>query len=579
MSGVVFMVCVPTEAKENHLYSSHGKRLGKSHSDVDFDSKQGSTSSSEFQDSHRSNTQKKLRKIRKTTSSQLIPMSRILEDILETFGITNAVWYRGEGDYVQVVFPLESQEQCEAILHKLNSNNIGRLYDSSVSVLPCSVHYNGHINYNKSESSEVEQGATESNENPWNKIVSSKNTRLTVDQIVETVKNRAALTFDFICLILISTTMCALGLVENSTVYLLSSMVMSPMMGPVMAATFGSVIRDSRLQKVGVRNELLGLFIAMMVGFCYGAITCIITDKYGSQEWPTYEMTSRGELRSLWLGCIIALISGTAVALGILSDNFASLVGVAISTSLMPPAVNAGLLWSMATVYYFKGNSTTRYKSLDYQRHYSSNDTIELLSLGAVSICLTLVNIVCIYFAAICIFKVKEVAPIASLDEERRQFWKYDIKNARYNNTLQGEESRRVRSEYEDIKFKSHPKTATSFLHHSADFSKDNSKIRMNRNQSTWSHSTMNRPTEAQRKDPKAKSNARRLSSIFKEGFLEHIKDGIVSKKLEALREKEQLSDSSEESQSLKVHRESKLVYTKSKTFVVTTCEGLPKPS
>lgn len=49
----------------------------------------------------------------------------------------------------------------------------------------------------------------------------------------------------------------------------------------------------------------------------------------------------RGEIRSLWVGCIIALLAGAAVALGILSDNVASLVGVAISTSLMPPAVNA----------------------------------------------------------------------------------------------------------------------------------------------------------------------------------------------------------------------------------------------
>lgn len=49
----------------------------------------------------------------------------------------------------------------------------------------------------------------------------------------------------------------------------------------------------------------------------------------------------RGEVRTLYIGCLIALLSGAGVALGILGDNFASLVGVAISTSLMPPAVNA----------------------------------------------------------------------------------------------------------------------------------------------------------------------------------------------------------------------------------------------
>ncbi|KAJ8949753.1 hypothetical protein NQ318_005076 [Aromia moschata] len=113
-----------------------------------------------------------------------------------------------------------------------------------------------------------------------------------------------------------------------------------------------------------------------------------------------------GELRSLWVGCLIALLSGAAVALGILSDNIASLVGVAISTSLTPPAVNAGLFWSLASVYYFKGNETTRYNLLTQTNYYSKHCATELFALGAVSICLTFVNIVCIYLAAILVFKV-----------------------------------------------------------------------------------------------------------------------------------------------------------------------------
>jgi len=40
-------------------------------------------------------------------------------------------------------------------------------------------------------------------------------------------------------------------------------------------------------------------------------------------------------------GFIIAFVSGMAVALSVLGDNQGSLVGVAISASLLPPAVNA----------------------------------------------------------------------------------------------------------------------------------------------------------------------------------------------------------------------------------------------
>ena len=46
-------------------------------------------------------------------------------------------------------------------------------------------------------------------------------------------------------------------------------------------------------------------------------------------------------LRSLWVGVLIAVPSGAGVALSILGGNTGSLVGVAISASLLPPAVNA----------------------------------------------------------------------------------------------------------------------------------------------------------------------------------------------------------------------------------------------
>ena len=49
----------------------------------------------------------------------------------------------------------------------------------------------------------------------------------------------------------------------------------------------------------------------------------------------------RGMLRSLWVGIIIALPSGAAVAISVLGGNAGSLVGVAISASLLPPACNA----------------------------------------------------------------------------------------------------------------------------------------------------------------------------------------------------------------------------------------------
>lgn len=49
----------------------------------------------------------------------------------------------------------------------------------------------------------------------------------------------------------------------------------------------------------------------------------------------------RCEFHSLLVGFLTALPTGAAAAIAVLSENFGSLVGVAISVSLLPPAVNA----------------------------------------------------------------------------------------------------------------------------------------------------------------------------------------------------------------------------------------------
>lgn len=50
----------------------------------------------------------------------------------------------------------------------------------------------------------------------------------------------------------------------------------------------------------------------------------------------------RGELKSLWVGMITALLAGIAIATATLNDRWHdSIIGVAISVALLPPAVNA----------------------------------------------------------------------------------------------------------------------------------------------------------------------------------------------------------------------------------------------
>lgn len=68
------------------------------------------------------------------------------------------------------------------------------------------------------------------NEGAWNRFMNSMRARLNVAQIVEEVKRNATITFDFLALLMIAGILAAFGLVEDSTIFLASSMLISPLM-------------------------------------------------------------------------------------------------------------------------------------------------------------------------------------------------------------------------------------------------------------------------------------------------------------------------------------------------------------
>lgn len=60
--------------------------------------------------------------------------------------------------------------------------------------------------------------------------MNSVRARLNVAQIVHAVKKEATITFDFVTMVVVAGTLAAFGLVENSTIFLASSMLISPLM-------------------------------------------------------------------------------------------------------------------------------------------------------------------------------------------------------------------------------------------------------------------------------------------------------------------------------------------------------------
>ncbi|KAK6620158.1 hypothetical protein RUM44_006559 [Polyplax serrata] len=380
---------------------------------------------------------------RKQSRLEILPdtsMEEITMRLLKSLRIENYSWVTARNEkFIYVIFSVAEGQPCEEALHVFTKWGIGNRFKSTLGIIPCALYY---MSEDLQESDEEDNHSKkDSRKSGWNDFVLSVvRSRLAVAQVVESVKGSAKLNFDFVSMIILAGTIAAVGLVENSTVAIVASMLISPLMGPILAGTFGTVIHDRKLQLMGVRNELVGLSLTILVGYIIGLIIGSVDGYYGGDQWPTQEMMSRGLLRSLWVGILIALPSGAGIALGLLGDNSGSLIGVAISASLLPPAVNAGLLWALATVEVVTGGVKTEEQlKILADRIYSNHLPSEYALLGCVSLSLTLVNIFCIFLAGIVVLKIKEVAPKATT-EEIQQFWHHDIKVARDYNRSFGKE-------------------------------------------------------------------------------------------------------------------------------------------
>jgi len=218
--------------------------------------------------------------------------------------------------------------------------------------------------------------------------------RKTVEVIYQTVKEGNRISFDFFAYLTIASIIAGAGLASNSAVTVVASMLVSPLMGPIVALSLAPLIKDKRMAFTALRNEFIALLVAIILGVVVGLLFLPFQN---AVNWPTDEMKSRMEVSGLVIGVLVALPSGAGVSLAMTSGGVNSLVGVAISASLLPPAVNAG----MNLVFGIFGPMI-----------YPDINSFQFFQGVGISLSLTLINIVCINLMAMLFFKIKAVAPV-----------------------------------------------------------------------------------------------------------------------------------------------------------------------
>lgn len=150
--------------------------------------------------------------------------------------------------------------------------------------------------------------------------------------ILAAVERDGTLTGRFLFLTLSSCILAALGVLLNSTAVVIGSMLVAPLLGPIIRMGFAFVGRD-----IAGTLRALG---AAAVGIATALAAAVIIIHLSPDNGPTAEILARTQPGLL--DFLVAICAGPAVGYAVIRGQSAVFAGVAIATALMPPIVVCG---------------------------------------------------------------------------------------------------------------------------------------------------------------------------------------------------------------------------------------------
>ena len=192
------------------------------------------------------------------------------------------------------------------------------------------------------------------------------------EELYQKIVSGAKLDSNFMYMVIMSTIVAAIGLLEDNVAVVIGAMVIAPLLGPNMALAFATTLGEGKLVWSALKSNTVGLSTALILSILIGVV------------WPlnieSKELMMRTDVGMD--GIALALVSGAAAVLSLTAGLANSLVGVMVAVAILPPTATLGLMLG-------SGN---------YQH-----------ALGAAL--LLSVNIVCVNLAANMAFLVKGIKP------------------------------------------------------------------------------------------------------------------------------------------------------------------------
>jgi uncharacterized hydrophobic protein (TIGR00341 family) len=158
--------------------------------------------------------------------------------------------------------------------------------------------------------------------------------RLSREELHQSISESARVTPIFVALVVVSTIVAAVGLLQGNVAVVIGAMVIAPLLGPNLALALATILWDRSLLRLATLANGLGVGLALVVAAGIGRVV--------GADPSLPEIASR---TSVGYGdVVLGLAAGVAGALSFTSGAPASLIGVMVAVALLPPLTAAGLL-------------------------------------------------------------------------------------------------------------------------------------------------------------------------------------------------------------------------------------------
>lgn len=204
----------------------------------------------------------------------------------------------------------------------------------------------------------------------------------TREELYAEIDRGARIDTTFLQLVVLSTVVAAIGLLESDVAIVIAAMLIAPLLGPNVAMAFGSTLGDRELVVRAAITNATGVALSVACAAAAGVLV--------PADSSSADLLARTTLG--YDSILLALASGAAGALSLTTRLPSTLVGVMVAVALLPPAVSLGYMLGAAQ-----------------------------LRLAAGAAALLAVNIVCVNLAAQLVFLSKGIKPRTWIERRAAQ--------------------------------------------------------------------------------------------------------------------------------------------------------------